>query len=488
MHEAYALAQLGRLEESVLAHFEVVGRFGDSAAPQIRAWVAAALYSIAVAQARLGRADEAVGRLRRPAGAVRRRARRRDPAAGRLGARGPRLERAGHGGSTRRSRTTTARSPCSGRAGPRSSASAAAQALAHKAWALKQLGRVDEAVETYEQLVERFGDDEHPALRRLVASALLSSGIALEQQGRYARAVAAYEDVFARFRADPDPEVRDTCARGASTTRACGSSAPGKEPEALAVFEQVVALYGDEPDGFARRRGRPRAPASSSDARASGACGRAVRASAASAGSCARLTSSYGSWLEVVQLAPAVRYSTYIQRFVRSAWNGGGPRVREHALAEVLLDELVAPRRPIAPRSSGTRLRPSCGSAGLTSASSRDRRGEVDVQHEVAVDAAAGGCHGTRTTSGTRIDSSYGQIFPPRRCSPQRKPLSLMKTTIVLSRTPVRCFRAATSAPTCRSTSISDRSWRPSMSRSRKCDRLRLAVSGGRAGATACRR
>ena len=34
--------------------------------------------------------------------------------------------------------------------------------------------------------------------------------------------------------------------------------------------------------------------------------------------------------------------------------------------------------------------------------------------------------HGVRTTSGTRVDSSYGQIFPPSLCSPQRNPLSLV--------------------------------------------------------------
>ena len=211
MHEAYALAQLGRLEESVLAHFELVGRFGESAVPQVRAWVAAAaLYSIAVANVRLGRPDEAVGRLRRPARAVRRRPQRRDPAARRLGARSPAARAApSTGGSPRRSRTSTALASL----GPTAlvERERAAQALAHKAWALKQLGRDDEAIEAYEELVERFGDDEPPALRR-------ARRVGPAQRRHRARAdtaatrasVEKYEEVFARFRDDPDPEVRAT--------------------------------------------------------------------------------------------------------------------------------------------------------------------------------------------------------------------------------------------------------------------------------------
>ena len=70
--------------------------------------------------------------------------------------------------------------------------------------------------------------------------------------------------------------------------------------------------------------------------------------------------------------------------------------------------------------------------------------------------------HGVRTIIGTWVDSSKGQTLPPRRCSPQRKPLSLMKKITVLRRAP-RCLSAFTMVFTCRSTSKSAEIWRPSI-------------------------
>ena len=129
----------------------------------------------------------------------------------------------------------------------------AAQALAHSAWVLRQLGHDDEAVEAYEALVERYGADAHPAFRRLVSSALVSAGIVLEQRGSYGRAVEKYEQVFARFRDDPDPEVRARAARGLYYN-GLRLARTGERSTAREVFEQVVALYGAEAPGSPTER------------------------------------------------------------------------------------------------------------------------------------------------------------------------------------------------------------------------------------------
>src|SRR5215471_4264809 len=84
------------------------------------------------------------------------------------------------------------------------------------------------------------------------------------------------------------------------------------------------------------------------------------------------------------------------------------------------------------PCSMGRKLLPSSGRSGvmpaialIVGARSTLSTGWVFVVAEVV--------HGARTISGTFVDSWYGQILPPSRCSPQRKPLSLVYTITVWS-------------------------------------------------------
>jgi hypothetical protein len=67
-----------------------------------------------------------------------------------------------------------------------------------------------------------------------------------------------------------------------------------------------------------------------------------------------------------------------------------------------------------------------------------DRRREIDVQGEDAGQPGPGRppAASQRTTSGTRIDSSYGASFLVHRCSPCRIPLSEVNTIIVFSSRP----------------------------------------------------
>ena len=238
MHEAYALTRLDRLEEAILAHFELAGRFAASDVPQVRAWVAGALYSIAVANTQLGRPEEAAAAY--------------DDLIARFG------DDPGDAGPLvfsallARGSTRAEAKDFDGALADYDRAFAiagdnrerAAQALAHRAWALKQLSRVDEAIAAYEKLASTAAD------ARLVASALVSAGIALEDSGRYTRAVEKYSEVFARFRDDPDPEVRARAARGLYYT-GLRLERTGERERARIVFEQVVALYGGEEEGFA---------------------------------------------------------------------------------------------------------------------------------------------------------------------------------------------------------------------------------------------
>ena len=58
----------------------------------------------------------------------------------------------------------------------------------------------------------RFGAASEPALREPVAGALVNKGYNLGQLGRREEAVAVYDDVVARFGADSEPELRKSVA------------------------------------------------------------------------------------------------------------------------------------------------------------------------------------------------------------------------------------------------------------------------------------
>jgi hypothetical protein len=70
----------------------------------------------------------------------------------------------------------------------------AAVAEYNRGVALGGLGRGEDAVAAYEQVVSRYGDDPTPALRELVATALCSQGVGLGELGRS-------EDAVGRLRA-----------------------------------------------------------------------------------------------------------------------------------------------------------------------------------------------------------------------------------------------------------------------------------------------
>ncbi len=119
--------------------------------------------------------------------------------------------------ATRRSRRTTAWSP-------------AAKALVNKGVRLGQLGRGDEEITIYDDVVARFGTATEPPLREQVAKALVYKGITFGQLGRGEDAIKIYDDVVARFSSAEEPTIKELVdrartLRGAKTApKAAGPS------------------------------------------------------------------------------------------------------------------------------------------------------------------------------------------------------------------------------------------------------------------------
>ena len=76
---------------------------------------------------------------------------------------------------------------------------------------LGQLGRSEEALAAYDQVLGRYGDD--PALRERVARALVNKGVRLGVLGRSEEEVAAYDQVLGRYGDDPAPALREITER-----------------------------------------------------------------------------------------------------------------------------------------------------------------------------------------------------------------------------------------------------------------------------------
>ena len=118
-----------------------------------------------------------------------------------------------------------------------------ARALYNKAFTLNQLGRSDEAIAAYDDLVARFGAAPELPLREQVALALFNKGWTLGHLDRSEEAIATYDDVVARFGAAPELPLREQVAKALFNKGERLGEIDRGEAE-LAIYDDVVARFG----------------------------------------------------------------------------------------------------------------------------------------------------------------------------------------------------------------------------------------------------
>ena len=111
---------------------------------------------------------------------------------------------------------------------------------------LGALGRSEDAVRVYDDVVARFGEDAAPAVREQVARALFNKGVRLGALERSEDAVRVYEDVVARFGEDPTPGVREQAAM-ALFNKGVRLGEEERSEEELGIYDDVVARFGEDP-------------------------------------------------------------------------------------------------------------------------------------------------------------------------------------------------------------------------------------------------
>ncbi len=116
------------------------------------------------------------------------------------------------------------------------------RALRGRAEILVDRGRMGKALFDYDEAIERLGDDPEPDLRELAATTRIRRGLALGLLDKFPEAVEAFEDVIARY--GDDPELCREAAR-AMLHKARALRFAGRIPEAAAAYDDLIARHSD---------------------------------------------------------------------------------------------------------------------------------------------------------------------------------------------------------------------------------------------------
>jgi len=118
-----------------------------------------------------------------------------------------------------------------------------ASALFNKGVRLGELGRSNDAIAVYDQVIERYGSASEAALREQVAQALVNKGVTLGQLGRSDDEIAVYDQVIERYGAASEAALREQVAK-ALVYKGVTLGQLGRSDDAIAVYDQVIERYG----------------------------------------------------------------------------------------------------------------------------------------------------------------------------------------------------------------------------------------------------
>lgn len=119
---------------------------------------------------------------------------------------------------------------------------AAAREFVKKGVALWKQGRDENALDTFDQVVARFGDSEVLELRGIVAIALVNKGTILCDLNRLKEALTAYDQVLQRLDGSREPELLELVAN-AIVNKSAALIGLRRADEALAACDEVLHRF-----------------------------------------------------------------------------------------------------------------------------------------------------------------------------------------------------------------------------------------------------
>ncbi|HEY8693730.1 MAG TPA: hypothetical protein VIR57_13435, partial [Chloroflexota bacterium] len=119
-----------------------------------------------------------------------------------------------------------------------------AVALGNKGVTLGELGRSEDAMAVYDEIVARFGDRTEAGVAEQVARALAYKGVTLGELGRPEDEMAVYDEVVVRFGDRTEAGIAELVAR-ALAYKGVTLGELGRPEDAMAVYDEVVVRFGD---------------------------------------------------------------------------------------------------------------------------------------------------------------------------------------------------------------------------------------------------
>jgi len=89
-----------------------------------------------------------------------------------------------------------------------------------------QIGRVDDAIDTYDDLLRRFGDAPEPAHREQVAAALFGKALSQEMLGKKQEAISTDEQTISRFGSSSEAALQEQVAYAQTSLKELQADAP----------------------------------------------------------------------------------------------------------------------------------------------------------------------------------------------------------------------------------------------------------------------
>ena len=129
---------------------------------------------------------------------------------------------------------------------PNVGAEKTAQTLFNRALALGNLKRNEEAISTYDQVIDTYRADPAPAIREMVAKAMVNRGNRQGKMGDNDKAIATYDQVIDTYSPDPAPAIREQVAT-AMCNKGVTHGQMGDNDKAIATYDQVIDTYRADP-------------------------------------------------------------------------------------------------------------------------------------------------------------------------------------------------------------------------------------------------
>lgn len=129
----------------------------------------------------------------------------------------------------------------------------ATAALFNKGVVLAHLGRDQEALAIYDDLVSRGSTSSEPDLKHNAAKALFNKAAHLGRTGRLGEAVATYDKLIGAFGSDPDANVAQVVGKSL-VNKGIALAELDRLTQAIGVFDEVVIRYGDSREAALRLR------------------------------------------------------------------------------------------------------------------------------------------------------------------------------------------------------------------------------------------